>query len=305
MVTFVPPLLDCITRDRSVVLTEAWREFEGVPAQEGLTSIANQLGHDSNFKGIAHANNTPEPQQGVEFPRLEEYFLLDKFTDDLNDSAQSTYQSTDHSTDPFTTHALGPANDASPGPSQPIQPAHAQPASSSSVSTPGRLVRASTTAKKQPQKPSTPRTRRLQRAPTQEPNDNGKRRQDPASDDWEARAAFRARVKRNKTTTEILPEVAPAVAGAAVSGATEPALTPSDDLVLPHATTTAEPSLSTATPSDMDSAPSVSATTRKNSREREERWFLKAVVIPPYKRPLSRSSPSVENLGGQGQAGTK
>ncbi|KAF9964586.1 hypothetical protein BGZ70_006239 [Mortierella alpina] len=325
MESLAPPFLEAITEDRAAVLTQAWRDCEGIPSKDGLMRIANQLSLDfrivrywfycrSNYKGVAHAFSTLGRQKKLEFPKLEEYYLFDRFTDDLDDPSQSTSHAPGHATHD------NQANVASPGPNQQTQPAHAQPDSSSTPPTQGRARRASTTTKKKPAKPSTPTKKRLQRTPAQEPNENGKRRQDPASDDREVRAASKARAKRTKTTT--LPEAAPAVTSTAASGAAEPALIPSDDVVMLDTTATAGPvsSMTTATPSDMDSTPSVSATTaqetvtpttslsagaadvdmpdvtaaaksgpssattRKKSRARQ---FLEAVVIPPYRGPSS------------------
>ncbi|KAF9983188.1 hypothetical protein BGZ75_005341 [Mortierella antarctica] len=334
----VPSFLEAITRDKAAVLTQTWDDCEGIPHKTGLMRIARQTSLDfrivrywfycrSNYEGIARAFNALEPRQKLEFPKLEEYYLFDRFMDDLD--APDT-------TDP-TPQALGPPQDAIATSNQQSQPAHAQVGPFSSVSTRGRVRRAtmkkqqldalgdshdaSSASNHQSQPASQGRVRRActakksaikkkqQQLPTQEPNENGKRRQDPAIEDREVKAASKARTKRPKISTSATP---------------------------PPTETTTEArsilSMTTATPAEMDSAPSLSADTTQetvaltsspsagaadvnmadvtavancdpssaapstrtsvNSKTRQPRMFVSAVVIPPYKRPSGSSSPT-------------
>ncbi|KAF9275960.1 hypothetical protein BGZ68_010354, partial [Mortierella alpina] len=324
----------------------AWRDCEGISPRAGLMRIAQQTSLDfrivrywfycrSNYEGIARAFDALGPRKKLEFPKLEEYYLFDKFTDDLHapDTASQTPQ------------ALGPSHGASTTSNQRNQPAHAQAESSSSAATQGRVRRASTTTKKKPQKPSTTTTKkRKAQRPTQEPNENGKRRQDPASEDREVKAASRARTKRTKVaaasaappppSSETLPEAGPVVSRTAETDVTAaPSRRPSDPFAQNTATEAGSIlSVMTSTPSDMDSTPSLSATATQNtvaptsspsegaadvhmedmtsvancnpsstataatqSKARRPKMIMAAVVIPPYKGSSSGSPSPTSN----------
>ncbi|KAF9571042.1 hypothetical protein EC968_001076 [Mortierella alpina] len=303
MESLAPPFIDSITQDRAAVLAQAWLDCEAIPPKAGLMRIAQQTSLDfrvvrywfycrSNYEGIVRAFDALGPKQKLEFPTLDEYYLFDRFTDDP-DAPDATHQ---------TPQAIGQPHYASIASNQQSQPAHAQPESSTGASAQGRARRASTAAKTKQQNPSTPAKKRQQRPPAQKPNENGKRRQDPASEDREVKAAAKARTKRTKTSavstappaTAPLPEVAPAVGSTAESDATERALQPTDDISPQDTTTEAASTLSmtTAPPPDTDSTPSLTATSTQDKGTAPAEDVTMADVTAVTSEPSSAATKS-------------
>ncbi|KAF9987643.1 hypothetical protein BGZ75_000290 [Mortierella antarctica] len=186
--------------------------------------------------------------------------------------------------------------DVSPTVSQQSQPPHAQAESSSSASTRRSERRASSSTKKTQEKPSTTKKKRQQhRSPTREPNE-----------DREVKVEPKARTKRPKispasdapppadtttevgstlsTTTATLSEmdIAPSLSAATIQEAVTLTSSPAAGAV--------DVNMAAIANCDPSSAATPSTHASVNSKVRQSKMFMSAVIIPPYKGPSSGSS---------------